>query len=415
MSKREREKMQFIGVVGRLRRASQITVLAGGLAFGAAACGGSSSGSDSQAAKPAASAENPDLKGTITFGAIFPLTGGAAHDGNEQRRGTELAVDRINAEGGVLGKKLVVKFEDSALTQTGALEAAKKLTSVNKAPVILGEYISGNTLVIGKQAESVPAVHVNPTASSTELSKIGPHSFSVIGSDAVSGRFAAKTIYDAGYRKVAFFMNDNASGHSVVDSVAGDFEKLGGTIVKTIFFNPDKSDFRTELKQLKDTDAELYFYAAYNPFSLTINKQLFEVGLEPSKFFAHLLTAVVGTGSDPRTFEGMMGYDVPVSDDTTFVNAWKAKYGEETKFPYAPFVYDATMMAAAAVNEAGSTDPGKIRKALQKLGTGEGFDGVTGSIHFDENGQRDQQDFGLFVGKGGEIVPLDALPGPQGS
>src|SRR6218665_1879239 len=83
---------------------------------------------------------------SIRIGAVLPLTGPSATIGEDIRRGIMLGVDEVNANGGVLGKKLALIVEDSANNPTTALTAARKLATVDKVPAVIGEYSSSITL-----------------------------------------------------------------------------------------------------------------------------------------------------------------------------------------------------------------------------------------------------------------------------
>ena len=82
----------------------------------------------------------------VSVGAVLPLTGASASIGEDQRRGIELAVAQINAKGGVLGQKLAVRIEDSGGSANTALDAARKLATVEHVPVVLGEFSSSVTI-----------------------------------------------------------------------------------------------------------------------------------------------------------------------------------------------------------------------------------------------------------------------------
>src|SRR5690606_15583111 len=97
--------------------------------------------------------------------------------GEDVRRSVELAVDKVNANGGVNGKPFEVVIEDSAGNATTALSAARKLTSVDKVPVVLGEYSSGITLPLGQYLVKEGAIHLNISSTSVKIRDLGPNSF----------------------------------------------------------------------------------------------------------------------------------------------------------------------------------------------------------------------------------------------
>jgi branched-chain amino acid transport system substrate-binding protein len=90
------------------------------------------------------------VEAQVSVGAVLPLTGPSASIGEDQRRGIELAVAQVNQQGGVLGQKLEVEIEDSGGTANTALDATRKLVTVGKVPVVLGEFSSGVTIPVGQ-------------------------------------------------------------------------------------------------------------------------------------------------------------------------------------------------------------------------------------------------------------------------
>ena len=88
--------------------------------------------------------------GELTIGAIFPLTGASTHEGIDERRGVELAVEQINADGGIDGRDLKVIFEDSESRPEAGTDAAHKLIDVNKVPAIIGIFSSGRRVPSGR-------------------------------------------------------------------------------------------------------------------------------------------------------------------------------------------------------------------------------------------------------------------------
>jgi branched-chain amino acid transport system substrate-binding protein len=120
---------------------------------------------------------------------------------------------------------------------------------------------------------------------------------------------------------------------------------------------------------------------------------------------------------DPVAIAGQHGQDLtyegPLGDE--FTSSYEAKYGEAPRTPYSAYVYDAVLMAAEAINSAGSEDPAAIRDALDEIGQASGFEGSTGTIQLDADGQRAEQEFGIFeVDDEGKMQEIDALPGAEG-
>jgi branched-chain amino acid transport system substrate-binding protein len=398
--------MQF-GVALRRAVAMAPAVIAA-VAVGACGSSGDKSSDSATAAKPVAA--NPALKGNVTIGAVVPLTGSSATIGKDQQRGIALAVDKINSEGGVLGKKLQVKIEDSEGSAPASVQAARKLVSVDHAPVVLGEYSSGNTVPIGKYLQKQNVVHINPGSSSPDISAIGDYSFSVIGLDTLAGKFMAEKLGQAGYKKVAFIAPNNSYGSRLLEVAKTAVPANGGQLVSSVLYTEGQSDYRSELQRLKSANPDVYVYTAYGKEAATINKQAFQLGIDPKQFFGIYLTMCAGD-SDKRAVEGQQGMDVNYigPDGKAYETAYKAKYGEDFKSSFSGYVYDGVMLAAQAMNAAKSTDPAKIKTALAQI---QQFKGATGDIAFDKDGQRLAQPYMLGVMAGGKMKQEPAVQGP---
>lgn len=369
-------------------RFSQRFLQVGAMAVAIAALSGCAAGGVS-AAGSSPSAE------TVTFGAVLPLTGSSATIGEDQRRGIELAVEDINAAGGVDGKKLRVSVEDSQGTAAGGLDAARKLVSVEKVPVVLGEYASGVTIPVGSYLQAQGAVHFNIGSSSPEIAKIGDFSFSTIGLDTLASKFAAQNLRDAGHKKAVLIAPNNAYGEGVANTLKSAFEKLGGTVATTILFTEGQSDYRAELQRAQLASPDVYVYSAYGQDAAVINQQAFELGLSKTPWYAIYLTMCT-SNSDPAVVEGQTGMDVNYTgtDGDAYVAAYKAKYGEGLASSFSAYAYDAVRLAAQAIEDGGSADAASIRTALANRT--KAYSGVTGPIAFNDQNQRTEQPYAVL-------------------
>jgi branched-chain amino acid transport system substrate-binding protein len=397
-----------------VRRAAFLAITAVLFALVLAACGSDDS-SDSGSPKPSKTAAkvNPDLKGKLSIGAVLPTTGDSASIGEDQARGARLAAEKVNSKEGVLGKQLAVNVEDSQSDTVAGVQAARKLVSVNHVPVVVSEFISARTLAVGKYLQKSGVVHINPGSSSTDITEIGDFSFSSIGLDDIAGEFAAKQLYDAGYRKIAFLGPNNPYGAQFARVVKSTFEQIGGEVTESILYSEGESTYRAELQRLKDSEPELYVYASYVPDTKTINEEAFELGLDPKTFYGIYLSICV-EDVDPAATEGQQGQDLTFTGPAgkEFADAYQARFGEEPRTPYSAYVYDAVLMAAKAIEEAGSAKPDAVRKALAQVG--KDYPGATGSITLDKDGQRETQEYALLrVDDKGKLKETKELAGPE--
>lgn len=327
----------------------------------------------------------------VSIGAILPLTGASASVGEDQRRGADLAAEQINARGGVLGQKFAVMVEDSGGSAPTALSAARKLVSVNKVPVVLGEFSSGMTIPIGQYVVQQGDVHINVGSSSPAIRKIGDGSFSVIGLDDLSAHFAADDLYAQNLRSVAFIAPNNSYGQGVAPEFKRRFESLGGKVTSIVMYTEGQSTYRRELQQMAKTQPQAYVYSAYGQEAATINREAFELGLNKAKWYGIYLTMCT-SDTVAQAAQGQEGLEVASigTAGKTYAEAYRTKYKEAPKSAFGAYVYDGVMLAATAINKAGSADPAKIRAALHQMTT---YEGATGTIAFDNEGQRKEQPY----------------------
>lgn len=371
------------------------------------ACSGQSATVGGSAKEPASGGNAAASGDTINLGAVIPLTGASATIGEDQRRGIELAVEKINANGGVLGKKINVIVEDSGGTAASALDAARKLTSANKVPVVIGEYSSGVTIPLGQFLQQQGLVHMNVGSSSPDVAKIGSLSFSTIGLDTIASKFTAEYLHRNGYRKAALIAPNNAYGSGVADTFKAAFEGLGGQVTNTVLYTEGQTDYRAELQRLRGGSPDVIVYSAYGQESKVLTSQAFELGLSKAAPWFAIYLSMCTADADPRAVEGQLGMDVNYigPDGKSYEDAYKAKYNQAFATTFSGYAYDAVMMAAAAIEKAQSTEPQQIAAALKEIG--KNYSGVTGQIAFDAQNQRSDQPYAVLKYTGGKLEPAN--------
>ncbi len=340
----------------------------------------------------------------IAIGAVLPLTGPSASIGEDQRRGMELAVERVNAAGGVLGKKLRVITEDSGGRAPTALDGAKKLVTVDKVPVVLGEYSSGITIPTAQYVVKEGASHINIGSSSPRVRGIGEGSFSVIGLDDVSAKFGAQDVFDLKFRKVAFIAPNNAYGQGVAEEFKKNFEAMGGKIVASILYTAGQSTYRRELQQIERAQPDVYVYSAYGQEAAIINREAYDLALNKTPWYA-IYQTMCTTDTPAQIANGQFGMEVSSvgPNGKQYEEAYTKRFGEKFKSAYSGYAYDGVVLAAAAINKAGSTDPAKVRAAIAEAG--KSFEGMTGAIAFDADRQRSVQPYLKTRYANGGVVP----------
>ncbi|MBV6273912.1 ABC transporter substrate-binding protein [Alcaligenaceae bacterium CGII-47] len=342
---------------------------------------------------------------TVQIGAILSLTGVNATVGEDVRRAVDLAVDKVNENGGVLGKKFAVIIEDSAGNPTTAISAARKLATVDKVPVVLGEYSSGITLPMAQYLVKEGVTHINIASTSVKIRELGTSSFNLIGLEDIGNKFSSADVYSQGMHKIAIIAPNNAYGQGVAHGFRVEYEKLGGKILTEVLYTAGQSSYRRELQQMARSQPDGYVYTAYGHESAIINREAFELGLRKQPWYAILLTnSLSDTPADIA--QGQIGmevgsYEGPVGE--AYAQAFAAKYKEPMKTSYTGYAYDGVMLAAAAINKAQSTKSTNVQAALNELGK-TGFQGVTGMIKLDQDRQRLDPPYAKLKYDGGKVV-----------
>lgn len=344
---------------------------------------------------------------SINIGAVLSLTGANATVGEDVRRGIMLGVEHVNAKGGVLGKKINVIVEDSGGNPTTALNAARKLATVDKVPVVMGEYSSGITLPMAQYLVKEGVTHLNINSSSTKIRQLGATSFSLVGLENFSNKFAAADTYALGFRRVAMIAPNNAYGQGVFEGYKAEFEKLGGKVVTEVLYTAGQSTYRRELQQMARSNPDAYVYTAYGQESAVINREAEELGLRKVPWYAILMTMSL-SDTPPAIANGQLGMElgsVQGAAGKAYADAFKAKYKEGFKTSYTGYGYDGVLISAAAIEKAKATTPAAIQAALKELGSGAGYIGATGTIRFDQDRQRIDPPYDKHKFEGGQLAP----------
>lgn len=341
----------------------------------------------------------------ISIGAVLPLTGPSATVGEDIRRGVMMGVDKVNEQGGVLGKKLNVIVEDSGNNPTTALSAARKLANVDKVPAVMGEYSSSITLPMAQYLVKEGVTHMNIGSSSVKIKALGDTAFNIIGLEDNGNRYAAKDLHALGKRKVAVIAPNNAYGQGVAEGFKKEFEALGGKVVSELLYVGGKSTYRSELQQLARSKPDTFLYTAYGQESAVINREASELGLRDVPWYAYIMSMSV-SDTPPDIAQGQIGMELgSVKGDVG--NAYAANFAKKYNGPFKTafngYGYDAVVLLAAAINKAGGASSQDIQKGLMQVST-DGFVGVTGPIKFDAQRQRVNPPYDMLKYEGGKLV-----------
>ena len=321
----------------------------------------------------------------ILIATAGPMTGQYASFGAQMKAGAEQAVADINAKGGVLGQKLVLEIGDDACDPKQAVAVANQM--VNKGVVFMaGHFCSGSSIPASKVYEEEGILQISPASTNPKLTdEGGDNVFRVCGRDdqqgAVAGKFLATKLKG---KRVAIVHDKTAYGKGLADETMKAYRAAGGKEVMYEAYTAGEKDYSALVSKLKKNNIDVLYVGGYHTEAGLIVRQMRDQGMSTQLVSGDALvtdeywaiTGKAGQGTlmtfspDPRKN--------PVA--APVVKEFRAK-GIEPE-GYVLYTYGAIQAFAQAAEKAGSTDLGKMIKALRS----NQFDTVLGKIGFDKKG-----------------------------
>jgi branched-chain amino acid transport system substrate-binding protein len=352
-------------------------------------------------------AVSPVAADPVVIGSIGPLTGTNAVQGLDMKRGEELALEEINAAGGINGNPLKIIWEDTESSAKGGMDAVHKLVEINKVPLIIGAYSSGISLPTGQWTNSKKVIQIAVASTSPKLREIGPYFFNIIGLDEVMGTMLAVFALESGAETFASITVNNPFGIGIEIWTEKTVKMAGKKWVEAVRYDEKKTDYRAEIERLFAKKPDVVFFTAYGTESKLILKQAYEMGLKPSKGWYADYPTMWSNEVIPESAEGIKGLEVGMTGGARleeYQAAYQKKYGKDAKqTAFGAYAYDATWVATLALSMAGSTDTDKIAKALHAVS--KLYNGVTGDKTFDKDGMQVTDYYQRMIYQGGKLVP----------
>jgi branched-chain amino acid transport system substrate-binding protein len=345
---------------------------------------------------------------TIKVGEFASLNGSEAAFGRSSHEGTLLAVENINAAGGVQAPHRELITEDNQSKDGESATAVKKLISRDQVVAILGEVASSRSLEAAPICQEYKIPQISPSSTNPKVTKVGDYIFRVCFIDPFQGtvmaHFAANTLKA---KKVAL-LTDVGSAYSVglADYFKQGFIAGGGQIVAEQKFTKDDKDFHAQLTAVRAANPDVIFIPAYYGQVNLIALQARELGITVPLCGGDGWEApelVQGPGA-AAALEGCY-YSTHFSPDQDsprvkqFVSDFQKKYNAMPD-AMAALGYDSALALVDAIKRAGSTDGTKIRDALASL---KDLDGVTGKTTLDAD-RNAQKPAVIIEIKGGKFV-----------
>jgi branched-chain amino acid transport system substrate-binding protein len=330
--------------------------------------------------------------GGIVVGSVTILAGEAATFGESANNGVKLAISEANAKGGVKGKQLELKVYDSQGKAEEAATAATRLTTQDRALVIVGEITSTDTLAMAPIVDTNKVPAISPSATNPRVTKDGdktrPYMFRVCFIDPFQGTVMAKFVRENLKLGRAAILRDAANDYSVglAEFFTKRFTELGGEIVADLSYKAGDQDFKAQLTGLKAKNPEIVYVPGYYTDVALIARQARELGMKVPMaggdgWDSAKLYEIAQGALDGSYFSNHYAPENPAPVVQDFAKRYQQTYNT-TPDAFAALGYDAARVAIDAIARAKELTPLAVRDAMEAT---KGFQGVTGTITLDEN------------------------------
>jgi ABC-type branched-subunit amino acid transport system substrate-binding protein len=360
--------------------------------------------------------DSKDSAAAITIGVVTSITGAGANPRNVQA--INLAVEEINAAGGVNGSELKVEARDDTSTTDKAREVAQALIDLG-VPAIIGPVNSTRFLAGAEKTVAAGRVQIGGAATSPAITSLDDNGFvfRTVPSDVNQGRLVAARAKAKGFTKVAIMHVNSVYGNGLADAFVSSFTEGGGTVTDnhtyTTFVESPPTSYASELSAIYANTPEAIFLIGETKASAQIIKDYVNAPPTPGVFWffsdSQQNEFVTAAGASNFTFqhEGILSGTPQTTQYNSFKAAYKARYNEDPIGNVQNF-YDATYLLALAMSAANSTNPTDIRDNLTKVSGPTGtlygasaysaavadlkagkdidYDGASGNVDFDSNG-----------------------------
>lgn len=326
----------------------------------------------------------------IVIGHVASLTGDTATFGVSAEEGLRLALDEINAAGGVLGSKVVVITEDDRSIADEAKAAVNKLISRDRVIAILGEIASSRSIAMAPICQEAEIPMLSPGSTNPKVTQLGDYVFRACFTDIFQARAIAQfAMKDLKLKRIAVLYPVNSDyGVGLRDYFREAVQNSGGQIVEDLAYTEGKDvDFRAQLTKIKSGNPEAIFVSGYYTEAGLIAQQARELGIhvpllggdgwDSAKTIAIGKDAVEGC-----YFSNHYSQEEDRPEVKKFVEDYKKRYNGKGPDAMAILGYDAMRLMVDAIKRAGNTEPEAIRDAL--AGTKD-FPAASGAITIDEN------------------------------
>lgn len=332
-------------------------------------------------------------KKPLAIGAVQPLTGWAALGGKNVVAGMKIALEKVNASGGVLGRPLELIIEDGKADPVESVNAVEKLIRRDKVPAIIGCWASSATLAAMPIMERSKIPMLVETATAPMITdKKNKWVFRFTSNNDIDGLLMEPYLVPKlGFKKAAYLAVNNDWGRSMVKAVSEIMKKTGGEVVMVEYCGGAEANFTPMLTRIKNAGADTMFITnTLNGIALIL-KQYHELGMKMNLFITsgmsvEELVNLAGKEAVEGSyfFERFVASSPPPGkekESQEMIAAYKKIFPDGFAYADVAQGFDSVQIMAQAIQRAGTPDPPRIREALEKTD----YPGVSGRVKFDQN------------------------------
>ncbi len=338
---------------------------------------------------------------TVKIGTAGPMTGQYASFGQQMKAGAEMAVKDINAAGGVLGKKVELIIYDDACDPKQAVAVGNKAVS-DGISFMAGHFCSGSSIPASKVYEEEGIVMISPASTNPKLTdEGGPNVFRVCGRDDQQGRTAAEFIArEFPNARVAIFHDKTAYGKGLANEMRKRFHELGKKEVLYGAYTAGEKDYSALVSKLKQNKIDLLYLGGYHTEAGLIVRQMRDQGMKTRLMSGDALVTQEYWAITGPAGEGTLMTFSPDPRKSPAAAEVVKKFEAAGINPegYVLYTYAAVQAWKQAAEQAKSTDPAKVMKALH---SGK-FKTVLGELSFDEKGDVSLPGYVVYEWKNGK-------------
>lgn len=337
---------------------------------------------------------------TVVFGVAGPLQ---REYGASTRLGAELALAEINAEGGIRGRTLELRFRDDDASRERAIAVAEEFYADPEILAVVG-HVNSAPMAAAAPVYDRGLVALSPSATSPGIGRLSRWVFRVASSDSANAVALARQASGMGSRIAILYENDDY-GRGLSESFRSALLANGGSVLEVDPYLEATEDLRPYLARLRDKGADLVFIAGVEVGASRVIRQAREVGLGARFLGGDGLEGLLSMGPEyDGTLVGLLYHPDASRPAREFAEKFRARHGRDPD-SFAALGYDAVHLLAQAAKEGGRSRA-KIRDYLAGVGRKDGtpaFEGVTGAVSFDENGDPLEKGFAIGAIRDGRI------------